>query len=441
METQAEEKKNTGAGLLRRVGKLPRKSAKRDVIFNMFGSTMNAGITVILLMAVSFLVGQEEAGVFSLAYSTAQMMYTIASFEVRNFQVTDSKGKYAYRDFFTFRMITTALMLAASVTFVIWHGFDRHKVIVILLLCIYYALFAFSDVMQANLHKNNYLQLSGLSLGGEVLFGTAVFVAALAVTRSMVAALVAMIATIILWIAFFDLPFNRNFDVSRPGSSFGRQKSLFLAALPLFASSFLHQYIFNAPKYAIDRALGDVEQSVYGYLVMPAFVINLISIFAFRPRLLTLAEHWKEGRVRSFTQIVRKLYAWIALVTAVTLLGGWFLGIPILSLIYHVDLGAYRPILLILLLAGGFSACCTLALTLFTTMRKQRFCLVGYAVTLAFALGVPPLLVRRFGLMGAATAYLLEMILLFLILLCLMWYFLRKARLSPVAPGDEDEMR
>ena len=419
METQAEEKKNTGAGLLRRVGKLPRKSAKRDVIFNMFGSTMNAGITVILLMAVSFLVGQEEAGVFSLAYSTAQMMYTIASFEVRNFQVTDSKGKYAYRDFFTFHMITTALMLAASVTFVIWHGFDRHKVIVILLLCIYYALFAFSDVMQANLHKNNYLQLSGLSLRGEVLFGTAVFVAALAVTRSMVAALVAMIATIILWIAFFDLPFNRNFDVSRPGSSFGRQKSLFLAALPLFASSFLHQYIFNAPKYAIDRALGDVEQSVYGYLVMPAFVINLISIFAFRPRLLTLAEHW----------------------TAVTLLGGWFLGIPILSLIYHVDLGAYRPILLILLLAGGFSACCTLALTLFTTMRKQRFCLVGYAVTLAFALGVPPLLVRRFGLMGAATAYLLEMILLFLILLCLMWYFLRKARLSPVAPGDEDEMR
>ena len=74
---------------------------------------------------------------------------------------------------------------------------------------------------------------------------------------------------------------------------------MFLCALPLFLSSFMHQYIFNSPKYAIEEALTKTDQAHYGYLVMPVFVINLLSLFVFRPQLITLSSDWAEKRFKS----------------------------------------------------------------------------------------------------------------------------------------------
>ena len=82
----------------RLVFKLPGKSAKKDFIFNMYGSMSVSFVSVILLIAVSHILGEESAGVFSLSYSTAQMLYTLAAFEVRNIQVTDTKGEFEFSE-------------------------------------------------------------------------------------------------------------------------------------------------------------------------------------------------------------------------------------------------------------------------------------------------------------------------------------------------------
>ncbi len=408
--------------------KLPAQSKKWDYLLNMFGSTMNAGVTVLWMVMVSHAIGTAEAGIFSLAYSTSQMMYTIASFETRNFQVTDIKKEYAFSDFLTYRIITTCVMLIVSAVFILHHGFTGHKALIMFLLCLYMAVFAISDVLQANFHKNGFLSLAGLSLAGEVIAATVVFGVLLVALRSLTAAVIGMVAATTLWIFLYDLPFEANFEKPVFSFVFSKQKMLFLNALPLFLSSFLHQYIFNMPKYAIDTYLSDVEQSYYGFMVMPAFVINLVSLFAFRPQLLTLSERWKEKNVKGFLKLAGYLYLWIGAVTAVTLIGGWLLGIPILNWLYHTDLTGQKGVLLTLLLAGGFSACCTFAMALYTTMRRQLFCLVSYAVTMVIAAVFSPILVRRFGLFGAAAAYLLEMTVLFVSLLVIMFVLIAKEK-------------
>ena len=64
------------------IHKLPQQSQKKNFVFNMLGSLANAFVSLALLVVVSYVAGNAVAGVFSLAYSTAQMMYTICVLEM-----------------------------------------------------------------------------------------------------------------------------------------------------------------------------------------------------------------------------------------------------------------------------------------------------------------------------------------------------------------------
>lgn len=395
---------------------LPPKSEKKNFIFNMIGSLTNAVVSMLLTIVVKRVIGESAAGVFLLAYPTAQMMFTIGVFEMRNIQVTDAKREFSFESISMFRLISIAAMWIFFVVFVILQGFDKETITVMIALTAYMMFMAFSDLFQGNLHRNGYLSLAGRSLSCETLLAAIAFSVVLIITKELLFAAIAMPIVIFVWILLHDVPLNNNFDKFKPSFKILTQTKILLCALPLFSSSFMHQYIFNSPKYAIESILTKEDQAHYGYLVMPVFCINLLSIFVFRPQLITLSKNWAEKQFSSFKKTVVKLYIWVAIVTVAALAGGYLLGLPVLELLYGADLSGKRPIFMVLLLSGGFSAASTLTLTLFTTMRKQWLCLVAYLITMLFALTVPEIMVASWGLMGAAVSYLCEMILLFTVM-------------------------
>lgn len=398
------------------VYKLPQKSEKKNFVFNMLGSLANATVSLVLMVVVSHVCDDTLAGVFSLAFSTAQMMYTISVFEMRNIQVTDAKGEFSFGGIVTFRIITTAVMWLFFIAFAFFKNFDKETVIVMAIITAYMTAFSFSDLFQGNLHRNGYLSLAGRSLACQVSLMAIVFTITLIISKKLIFAVITMPIVIVIWVILHDLPLNNNFDVIKPKFNLQSQIRMLLCAAPLFLSSFMHQYIFNSPKYAIEDVLTKADQAHYGYLVMPVFAINLLSIFVFRPQLISLSKNWAENKLTSFIRTTIKLYVWVVIVTIAALIAGRFLGIPVLELLYNAELSDKTNVFMILLLSGGFSAASTLTLTLFTTMRKQYLCLIAYAVTFVFALIMPRIFVKNRGLIGAAEAYLCEMVLLFAVM-------------------------
>lgn len=398
------------------VYKLPAESQKKNFLFNMLGSLTNAIVSLSLMVVVSYLTNSATAGVFSLSFSTAQMMYTICVFEMRNIQVTDAKREFSFRHISMFRMLTIVAAWIVVVAFVKIQKFDHQEASVTLVITLYMTAAAISDLFQGNLHRNGYLSIAGRSLAGQVVIMAVSFSVTLAVTRELLYAAIAMPIAVTVWIFIHDMPYSNNFDKFKPKFEIKPILKMLLCAVPLFASSFAHQYIFNSPKYAIDKVLTETDQAHYGYLVMPVFAINLLSIFIFRPQLVALSNDWLHKNFKSFKKTVTKLYIWVVAVTALALAGGYLLGIPILELLYNADLSDKKPIFMVLLLAGGFSAASTLTLTLFTTMRMQVFCLIAYAVTLGCSFVIPTIMTNHWGLMGAALSYLCEMAILFVIM-------------------------
>lgn len=419
--------------------RLSAKSPKKDFIFNMFGYTAMSLVSVILLMIVSYIRGEEVAGIFSLSYSTAYMMYTVAMFETRTVQVTDTERNFSLSDFMLYRILTVLLMLTSSALFVIIKGFSSEKIILTLIICVYMALLAVSDIFQGCLHLNGYLKNAGFSLGAQVLLAAAGFTVSLLITGNVFVSSAVMAAIVLIWILFYDVPFARNFGSLVPKSSAEKLKKLFLATAPLFISVFINQYNFNTPKYAIDRYLTEVDQSHYGYLVMPAFIINLMSMFMFRPQMVPLSEKWAKRDYRGFGKTVLMLYGWIIAVLIAALCGGWLLGIPMLNLLYHTNLNEYRALFMILLIGGGFSAGSSLTIVLLAVIRKQRHALIAYISAFVIALFVPNLLVKSYGFTGAIFAYLVITSSLFILLFAVFLICLKTSMKARASETQEEE--
>ena len=389
---------------------------ERKVYFwNIVGSTANALASVILLFVVTRVAGTNDAGIFTLANSTALMMLTIGFYEMRAFQATDVKGVYSFSDYLMSRFVTVAVMIAVSFFFVFLGGYTQEKAAVMILLCIYKVFDALEDVFHGMYQQEGRLDVAGRSLSLRVLLSTATFVIVLIATRSLVGACIAAIIAAAIGFMLFNLTVFRYFY---KGKFYWNTKAIFKllwVCLPMFLGSFMLIYINNAPKYAIDTYLSNDYQAYFGYLFMPPFVINLFSTFIFRPMVTPMAEAWNAHERGRLVRIIGKLLVAIVFLTVAGEIVGYFLGIPVLSWFYGVDLGAYRAELLILVLGGGCNAVVTLMFYGITVLRKQKLLVVGYGATLALSLVISNILVQSHGLMGASVAFVISMIVLALL--------------------------
>lgn len=385
---------------------------KQKVFWNMMGSLCNALSSMILAIIVNRIIGGNAGGVFAFAFSNAQLMYTIGGFEIRPLQSTDVKEKFSFTNYFSLRIITCIIMMAANTLYVLVSGFGKDKALVVWIVCMYKMVEAVADVFAGMFQQHDRIDLSGKAATFRPVLSTASFGLVLFFSHNLIAASVSMVIVSALLFFFYDLKLKRIFDSIEYRFSSDKVGSLIAEAIPLFLAAFINMYMNNAPKYAIDRNFSDSMQNYYNIIFMPAFVINLFSLFAFRPLLTDLARYWDEKNMKPFNRIVRNILLWILLLTAVSMAGAYLIGTNILGAVYGVTVMQYRKELVLVMLTGGISAVATFLYYVITVMRKQRLLLAGYIMGFICALIMPGILVPRYVLAGAAASCGISMLIL-----------------------------
>ncbi len=376
---------------------------------NMLGSTVNAAFYMVLLMVVNRVNGEADGGIFSFGYAVAVLMWSIGSFETITYQVTDTKPLFSFGQYFGFKLVLCALMMTFSGVWMLLDPRGSYETAVVLLLCLFKALDALSGVFYGQFQKYGRLDIGGFSLSCRVLLSMAAFTAVLLTTHDLVGAIALSCAAEVVWIALFDANLGSRIGSLHPRFDVRAMGRLFVDCLPLFICSFLLIYLTNLPKYTIDAYYPSEVQSLFGALFMPASVINLMSLFVFRPLLTAMADYWKEGRYAAFRRLVTRLFLLVLVLTVIAVPAAWLLGIPVLSWIYMVDLSPYPLALCIVMVGGGFSAGAVLAVNALTVMRRQRLALAGYIVSAAVSALIASPLVAGMGLEGASLLYMISM--------------------------------
>ena len=421
--------------------KEPKNLVRKSVIYNVGANLLNAAASVILLMFVTRACGTSQAGVFSIGFSTAQMLLPIGQFGMRNFQASDVVGKFSQHDYIASRIITNIIMMAIAIGFVFVKGYYFDKASILIVLCLLKVTDAFDDVFGGYYQLNNRLDISGKMQITRIASYCIGFTIVLVATKNVLLACVAafVISAVILVLIVVDV--KKLFPVVTPAFNSSKLKRLLLDCLPLCIGAFLVLYMGNAPKYAIDSYMPSEYQAIYNYLFMPCYVITLFVSFVLQPLLVKMSKTWVEKRYNSFKKICTAIIGATVLLSIVIVIFGYFLGCPLLGWLYGVDLMEYQFPFTVLLFGGIGYALATIVQTILTVMRHQFIILFGFVASSVIITILAPIFVSQSGIDGAAWAYLIAAMVLFVILLICFFvsYFkeMRKAKCEEVNAGSK----
>lgn len=393
------------------------KDRNRDgVIWNMIGSMLMAFQSVIFLMILTRTVGIVASGIFTIAYANANLFLNIGKYGVRNYQVSDVKNEYNFKEYLQSRWITTILMLVFSVIYTLYtaymNQYSSEKTWIIIWMCLFKLVDSIEDVYIGEYQKRGRLDVGAKILAIRMIFTIVVFSVIVIITNNLLFTLIISTCfTTVLEILFIRDTYP-TFRVIEDSIGKRKIKDLLYTCFPVALSAFLAFYIGNAPKYAIDAQLSDELQACYGFISMPVFVIGLLNGFVFTPIIYQLSVLWNEKNIKEYMKQIGIQSILVVGITSVCLVGAYLLGVPVLSLLYNTDLAPYKAELLVLLVGGGFLGWSGILNTVITIMRRQRAMLICYGIVSMLALLLSNVVVEKYNVMGASLLYMGLMILL-----------------------------
>lgn len=389
---------------------------QRNMIWNMIGSFLYAFASMALTIAVIQIVGEDQGGDFTFAFTTfGQHMFMVAYFGIRPFHITDTRQRYTFGEYLRLRLLTCGAALIFGLFYVTAHGgvYTRQKAMTVFLMVCYKVIDGFADAYEAEFQREGRLYLTGKSNTYRTLLSVICFMGSLVATKNLVFSCGVAVAAQAAGVLLFDLSVIGH--ISGVDWRVRKQKIwwLFRDNFLLFLSVLIDFYVFSAAKYAVDSNMASRDMSVFGAIFMPTSFINLVAGFVIRPYLTKLSGSWEKQEFKSFLGVVRQLAAIIAGLTVFAVGAAWFLGIPVLGILYpkiSYALADCRWALIMIILGGAGNAYVNLFYYALVIMQKQPYIFVGYVVAGVLAVCLSSPFVRAAGILGGALSYLLLMI-------------------------------
>ena len=313
------------------------------------------------------------------------------------------------------------------------NAFDKYKII--FWVCLLKVPDAFEDVYFGEYQKNNRLDIASKMWGTRYISTIILMIVLIVVTKNLyLTVVVSTIFTFAVMILFIFLTKEYVSEYERP--RVGRVFKQLLVTLPLALGAFLTLYIGWAPRDAIDMILKDETiQAIYNYLSMPVFVVQMMVTFIFNPRIYHISCLWNDRKISDYMKETMKQVAFVVAITLICIAGAAVLGVPVLSMLFNVDLKPYKLDLLIMLVGSGCLGMATLLGNLLTVMRYQNAILVGYVIVSVISFFFMGRAVMLYNVRGAVVFYVVILFLLSLIFAFEFAYGVLKARKTAPATG------
>ena len=394
---------------------------RKNMAWNMIGSLIYAGSSMLLTALVNHLVGTSQGGIFGFAFSTfGQQMFLVAYFGMRPLQSTDVGGTYTFGEYRLARLITCTGAVLFGIGYLFYQfyispsGYTVEKGLVVFLMVLYKVLDGYADVYESEFQRVGKLYLTGQAMALRTLLSVICFLGTLAVSRNLVFSSVVAVLSQAAGIFLFDRKISLTLTKIQHTRTQNKQWDILQDGFLLFLSVFLDGLIFAMAKYAVDAQMTSTDNAVFVAIFMPTSIINLAANFVIRPFLTRLSALWEERNLPGFKQMLQRLTGIIILLTVIALIGAWVLGAPVLGAISNVELMPYRTGLLAIILGGGFFAVMNLFYYVLVIMKKQKLIFLGYVPVCIASFFLSYWFVKVGGINGGACSYLIEMLLLML---------------------------
>ena len=385
-------------------------NVKKYFIFNTIGTGINAFNSLFFMIIATRINGVSDAGIFTFAFSTAALFQIIGVYSGRIYQITDNT-KATNEDYLVNKVITCVIMFVVSILFILLRGYTGKKMLVILILCIYRTLEAFSEVIYAYFQKNYELYKVGMSLVLKNVLGLIVFLTINIFTRNLIYSTLGLVLNYILIMLSYDFKIFRNNFIKLRNINLNNQKKIFSLGFSTFLLSFLLMYIVNIPRYVIDFKMSDASSSIFGILIMPASVVVLIAQFILHPFLMKINDFLIHKDYKNLKKNVMNICLVTSAFGIFATFIAYLIGIPILEFIYGISLKKYLMALIVVLIGATLYGVVSILSNILVAMRiASKQIIISFVVSI-FSLFISICFINSLGVNGACYGYTITMLL------------------------------
>ena len=401
-----------------------KNNSRKNFIWNFLGLTINSFNSLFYLVIINRINGGKEAGIFTFAFSLITLFYFIGIYFNRAYQI--STDKYNNKEFLINRFISCVLMLVVCIIFCVIKDYSFYKVMIIMLICIFRLLEAFADIFYGMEHKDGLLYKAGQSMFYKSILSLIGFLICDLLTHNIMLSITIVIIINIIGIIFYDIK-NAKKYIERE-YKWKNVLAIYKIALPIFIFSFLNVYLVNASKYSLDNYSTAEIQNIFGIILMPGTIISLFSSYIINPYITQLKDDYKNKKIKSFNKLILKISAFIFIFGLFCILGIYLLGVPILKLLYGINLSNYKLELVMIIIGAIFLTLTAVISAGLTILEKNYIQMYIYIIDAIISLFLTRVLVANYKIFGASLEYMLIMIIHYAIFIFFYFYYCGKIK-------------
>ncbi|MCI8633151.1 MAG: oligosaccharide flippase family protein [Lachnospiraceae bacterium] len=376
-------------------------SIKKNTIYNSIGAAVYLGCQWLITVVIVKIVSYEEAGNLSLAISITNMFFTVATFGIRNFQVSDYKEKYSVSIYVTTRIITSILALSLCTIFVVSNrSYTSYQILCIIIYMLFRLMEAFVDVLQGIQQKQermDYICYSFISRGVLSFFVFCIF---LYFTKKLIFAIIGMTCVSALIVFIYDYNICKKIKNFSIIFSYKQSLRLMQECLPLMMNSFLISSLVSIPRNTLEAVYGNYYLGIYASIATPAVIVQTAASWIYNPLITFFTKYYVEKEKEKYMKQYHKVWKMIFLVFVTVIIISKIFGKWGLTILFNEEIVQYSNLLIPVLLTTLSLACIYFLSALLTIARCLKTIVLVNLTSVLLVAFFSRIFIESFGMNG-----------------------------------------
>lgn len=401
---------------------------KKNIVWNTIGVLTISSTSLLYTLILTHFCNLKDVGIFSFAFSFACMMITLASFGGRTIHITDSNNNNSNISYIITKYITVLITFLIVLIYIAIKSYTITKTTLIIILCLFKFFEEISDVYYGVLQKENYLYKVGIFQTVKSIINIILFTLIIVFSKNIILSSSSILIVNILFALIIERHAAKTANNWKFEIKTKEIKNILYQNFYVCFFTFLTSYIISSPKYAIDKYLIDDMQAIFNIILMPATFIYLLAGFILSPFMVEISKEIEKKEYDKSKKRVIKIISIILLLGIISLIGCYYCGIPILNIIYGIDLTAYKFGFLIIILGSIMYSISVAISTILIAYRELKIQTIISLVLSILSYLICNILVKKLSITGGCYAYLIVVSLRALIYIILFLNVIKKRK-------------
>lgn len=401
---------------------------KKNIVWNTIGVLTISSTSLLYTLILTHFCNLKDVGIFSFAFSFACMMITLASFGGRTIHITDSNNNNSNISYIITKYITVLITFLIVLIYITIKSYSITKTTLIIILCLFKFFEEISDVYYGVLQKENYLYKVGIFQTVKSIINIILFTLIIVFSKNIILSSSSILIVNILFALIIERHAAKTANNWKFEIKIKEIKNILYQNFYVCFFTFLTSYIISSPKYAIDKYLIDDMQAIFNIILMPATFIYLLAGFILSPFMVEISKEIEKKEYDKSKKRVIKIISIILLLGIISLIGCYYCGIPILNIIYGIDLTAYKFGFLIIILGSIMYSISVAISTILIAYRELKIQTIISLVLSILSYLICNILVKKLSITGGCYAYLIVVSLRALIYIILFLNVIKKRK-------------